>query len=362
MVAKDQVMKALDEVMDPEIHKSLVELNMVRDIQIDGGSVRVTVVLTIQGCPLKHQIQKDVEAKVGALPGVDRVEVIMGAMTDEERQKLTQDLRGGRERTSPLLAPGARTRIIGIGSGKGGVGKSTCTVNLGVALARLGYQVGVLDADIYGYSVSRMLGLRGRPTVLDEKTIMPQESHGVKAISMGSLVDEDTPILWRGPMLGRILDQFINDVHWGDLDYLLMDLPPGTGDIALSIAQTIPKAELILVTTPQAASARVAARAANMARKTNQRVVGVIENMAYFICDGCDKPHEIFGQGGGQALASEMGTVLLGRVPLTPQVREGGDAGVPVVVADPESPAAQAFNEIAKKVTELSPAGLPVNG
>ncbi len=360
MISKERVMTALNEVMDPEIHKSLVELNMIRDVLIDGGKVRVTVALTIQGCPLKHQIQKDIEAKVGALPGVDRVEVIMGAMTEEERQKLTQGLRGGRERTSPLLAPGSRTRIIGVGSGKGGVGKSTCTVNLAAALARLGYKVGVLDADIYGFSVSRMLGLHGRPAVLDEKTIMPMESHGVKAISMGSLVEEDTPILWRGPLLGRILDQFLNDVHWGDLDYLLMDLPPGTGDIALSISQTIPQAELILVTTPQAASARVAARAANMARKTNQRVIGVIENMAYFICDNCDQPHEIFGQGGGQALASEMGTVLLGRVPLNPQVREGGDAGLPVAVEDPESPAGQAFNEIAKKVAELAPAGLPV--
>lgn len=356
MVTKELVMNALSEVIDPEIGKSLVELNMVRDVQLDGGTVRVTVALTIQGCPLKHQIQRDIETRVGSLPGVDRVEVVMGAMTDEERQRLTQKLRGGRERVSSLLAEGSRVRIIGVGSGKGGVGKSTCTVNLAVALARLGYKVGVLDADIYGFSVSRMLGLHGRPTALDEKTIMPMEAHGVKAISMGSLVEEDTPILWRGPLLAKILDQFLNDVAWGDLDYLLMDLPPGTGDIALSISQTIPQAELIMVTTPQAASARVAARAANMARKTNQRIIGVIENMAYFVCDNCETPHEIFGKGGGEELAREMKTELLGRVPLTPHVREGGDIGLPVVIADPESPAGRVFRDIAQRVAELSPA------
>ena len=356
MATKEEIMQALRTVMDPELNRSLVDLDMIRDVRVEGDQVRVEVALTIQGCPLHNTIEGDVRERVRSLPGVREVEVIMTSMTDEERGQLTGKLRGGQSSLSPILDPNSRTRVIGVASGKGGVGKSTVTANLAVALARQGYQVGVLDADIYGFSIPRLLGLKGHPTVLDEHTILPLEAHGVKAISMGMLVEESTPVIWRGPLLAKILDQFLEDVAWGDLDYLLVDLPPGTGDIPLSFTQKLPKAQLILVTTPQAAAERVASRTATMAQKTNQSILGVIENMAYFICPGCGTTHEIFGRGGGERLAKEADTELLGRVPLAGAVREAGDEGHPVAMGDDQDPTGQAFREIARKVAERAPA------
>lgn len=357
MITEAAVRRALQEVIDPELGKNLVELDMVREIRIDGDHVAVHLALTIPGCPLKNKIRQDVVEKVTELAGAGSVEVIFGAMSDEERASLVEKLRGTGPRKPEFLQPGSKTRVIGIASGKGGVGKSTVTVNLSVALARAGYRVGLMDADIYGFSIPRMLGLRGRPSLLNENTILPMEAYGVRAISAGSLVEEDTPIIWRGPMLGRMLEQFLNDVYWGDLDYFIIDLPPGTGDVALSVVQMMPQSELVLVTTPQAASANVASRVANMAEKTNQTVLGVIENMAWFSCPHCGEPTEIFGRGGAEALAERLGVDVIGRIPLTPQVREGGDEGRPVTIADPESPAARAFLDIAQKLVAMRPAG-----
>ena len=351
MVDRDQILKALEDVMDPEIRKSLVELNMIRGIDIQGSTVKVTIVLTVPGCPLKAQIKRDVEERLLRLAGIERVEVEFGSMSDEERGNLSAKLKGSRP-TSPLLAEGCPTRIIGVASGKGGVGKSTVTVNLAVALAKLDYKVGLIDADIYGYSIPRMLGLEGRPVMLDEKTILPMEAYGVKAISIGNLVDEDTPIIWRGPLLGKMLEQFLNDVYWGDLDYLLLDLPPGTGDMALSVQQMIPRSELVIVTTPQAASANVASRVGNFAKKTNQKVIGVVENMAYFLCPHCGEATEVFGRGGGLKLSEAIGVPLLGRVPLTTDVRQGGDEGEPIAAVAPDSAAGEVFREVARRVQD----------
>lgn len=360
MLTRGQVLEALKGVNDPEIHKSLIELDMIKDVQVDGKNVTVEVLLTIKGCPLKDTITRDITDAVKAI-GAEDVKVIMGAMTDEQRAALTQKLRGGRQRLSPLTDKSARTRIIGVASGKGGVGKSTTTVNLAIATSRLGYKVGVLDADIYGYSIPRMLGLSGQPTIIDERTIMPMQAHGLSVISMGSLVPGDTPVIWRGPMLGKVLDQFLNDVHWGtDLDFLYIDLPPGTGDVQMSLAQMIPRMQLVVVTTPQPVAARVAIRSAGMAEKMNQPVLGVIENMSYFLCSNCDQPHHIFGEGGGEALARELGVPLFGKVPLNTTVREASDAGEPVALAEADSPAGQVFTDIAKALIKKVPVPIPL--
>ncbi|MHB9145801.1 MAG: Mrp/NBP35 family ATP-binding protein [Symbiobacteriia bacterium] len=354
MINRDQLMKVLSALEDPEIHRPLMDMNMLRDLQVTEDTVSMTIVLTVQGCPLKAMIQDDVEQKIKVVPGVKNVNVKWGAMTEQERQDLSTNLRGP-QKTSKLLDPGSRTRIIGVASGKGGVGKSTVTVNLAVALGQLGYTVGVIDADIYGFSVARMLGVLGRPTMLEDNIILPMSAHGVRAISMGNLVDENQAIVWRGPMLGKMLQQFIADVFWGDLDYLLLDLPPGTGDMALSVQQMMPKSELILVTTPQTAAAAVAQRVAGFAEKTGQKLVGIVENMAYFACPHCGEPTPIFGEGGGEKLAAAFHANFLGRLPLEMSVREGSDAGTPIVVADPEAPAAKAFAELARKVAEVAP-------
>ncbi len=353
MIDRDQVMQVINSLEDPEIKRPLMEMGMIRNLEITEDTVSMTVVLTISGCPLKAMIQEETVAKLKAVPGVEHVNIEWGAMSDAERQALTERLRGPQKK-SPFLTGESSARIIGVASGKGGVGKSTVTVNLAVALGKLGYRVGVIDADIYGFSVARMLGMLTRPVVLDNNTIMPMARHGVRAISMGNLVDEDQPIVWRGPMLGKMLEQFLADVYWGDVDYLLLDLPPGTGDMALSVQQMMPHSEILLVTTPQAAAANVAQRVAGFAKKTNQKVIGVIENMAYFACPHCGEQTAIFGEGGGERIAHDIGAPFLGRLPLTTAVRAGGDEGTPIVAADPESPAAKAFMDLARKVADTA--------
>lgn len=359
-LTREAVMEALRAVQDPELHRSIVDLDMVKDVRIEGNDVTVVINLTVPGCPLKAHFQRDVAQRLReAFPEVGRVNVEFGAMTDQERAAVAAKVRGGSPgaaAATPATAElAARYRIIGVASGKGGVGKSTTTVNLAVALRQLGYKVGIIDADIYGFSIPRMMGNMSRPVVLDEQTIVPVESHGVKFISAGSLVDEGTPIIWRGPMLGKMIEQFLTHVLWGDLDYLLLDLPPGTGDVPLSVAQMLPKTDIIIVTTPQAAASQVASRVGAMAQKTNQRVIGVIENMAYFICDNCQKEHFIFGKGGAEALAKSLGTEVIARIPLEGEVRLGGDVGDPVVIDRPDSPAAQAFLAAARRVAEVAP-------
>lgn len=350
----EAVRAALDTVKDPEINRPLTELGMVKDIQIDAaGAVLVAVWLTVSGCPLRTEITDRVTTAVSAVPGVSRVAVELDVMSDEQRSALSERVRGGAaQREIPFAQPGSLTRVLGIASGKGGVGKSSVTVNVAAALAARGLQVGVLDADIYGFSVPRMLGVTGRPTQVDQM-IMPPQAHGVKVISIGMFVEGNVPVTWRGPMLHRALQQFLTDVFWGDLDVLLLDLPPGTGDVAISLGQLLPSSELVVVTTPQLAASEVAERAGSIASQTHQRVIGVVENMAYLPCPHCGEQIDVFGSGGGEAvtaaLARRLGhpVPLLGSVPLDPRLREGGDRGAPLVLADPDCPAGKEIRQIA---------------
>jgi ATP-binding protein involved in chromosome partitioning len=353
-----QVLEALRPVEDPEIHRSIVELNMVRGIQIDGGNVKVTVALTVAGCPMRAEIIRLVTDAVAPLAGVARVDVDLGVMTDEERGALSQQLQGGHghdgqeHRTNPFTD--SNTRVLAISSGKGGVGKSSVTTNLAVALAQRGNKVAAIDADVWGFSMPRMLGIDRPPTVIDD-VIVPPDANGVTLISMGFFAREDQPVVWRGPMLHKALEQFLTDVHWGEPDYLIVDMPPGTGDIALSMAQFLPRAEVIVVTTPQPAAQKVAQRAAYMARKVNLSVVGVIENMSWFLCDHGTE-YRLFGEGGGQELADQLEVPLLGQVPLVPELRAGADCGEPIVVTHPDDPASQVFGAIAERLdVELAP-------
>ncbi|MBO0808096.1 MAG: Mrp/NBP35 family ATP-binding protein [Actinobacteria bacterium] len=349
-----QVTTALSSVLDPEIHRPITDLGMVKNVEVAGdGTVRVEVYLTIAGCPLRDTITRDVTAAVSKLPGVSRVQVDLDVMSEEQRKELQTKLRGGRpEPEIPFAKPTSLTRVYAIASGKGGVGKSSVTVNLAAALAAAGQKVGVLDADIYGHSVPRMLGVSGRPTKV-EQMIMPPAAHGVSVISIGMFTPGNTPVVWRGPMLHRALQQFLAEVYWGDLDVLLMDLPPGTGDVAISVAQLVPGAELIVVTTPQVASSEVAERAGAISMQTHQRIVGVIENMSAFSCPHCGEPVELFGSGGGQVVADALTRLtgaevpVLGQIPLDVRLREGGDDGVPLVLSDPSSPAAGQLTRIA---------------
>jgi ATP-binding protein involved in chromosome partitioning len=353
----DQVTKALDGVQDPEIHRPITELGMVKDIQIGAdGVVRVQVWLTVAGCPLRDTITREVTAAVAKLPGVSSVRVDLDVMSDEQRRALQTQLRGGRpEPQIPFALPSSLTRVYAVASGKGGVGKSSVTVNLAAALAAAGHRTGVVDADIYGHSVPRMLGVTGRPTPV-ENMIMPPSAHDVKVISIGMFTKGNTPVVWRGPMLHRALQQFLADVYWGDLDVLLLDLPPGTGDVAISVAQMLPTAELLVVTTPQLAASEVAERAGAVATQTHQRIAGVIENMSYLVCPHCGEQQEVFGSGGGASVAAALGRItgapvpLLGQVPLDVRLREGGDAGVPLVLGEPDSPAALALRKIADEL------------
>ncbi|MEW5934429.1 MAG: P-loop NTPase, partial [Bacillota bacterium] len=286
MVSREQVLEALGRVMDPELGRSLTELGMVRGIQIEGGKVRVGVALTVPGCPLRNKIRDDVVAEVGRVPGVEEVEVDLSAMTDAEREALGGRLRREMARPTGIMSPASRTRVIAVGSGKGGVGKSTVTVNLAAATAAAGREVGLLDADIYGFSIPHLLGIDGTPRAKNGK-IVPLESHGMKVMSIGFFLPEDQPVIWRGPLLIRALQQMLQDVEWGDPEFLFIDLPPGTGDIPLSVAQMLPRSALVLVTTPQPASVQVAGRAGAFARRANQEILGVVENMSYFVCPGC---------------------------------------------------------------------------
>lgn len=357
-VPEDAVRDALATVDDPEIHKPITELGMVKSVDIAAdGRVKVAVYLTVAGCPMRDTITSRVREAVGKVAGVTAVEVELDVMSDEQRKELASQLRGGQaEREVPFAKPGSLTRVYAVASGKGGVGKSSVTVNLAAAMAAQGLKVGVVDADIYGHSVPRMLGAEGRPTQV-ENMIMPPEARGVKVISIGMFTPGNAPVVWRGPMLHRALQQFLADVYWGDLDVLLMDLPPGTGDIAISVAQLVPNAEILVVTTPQQAAAEVAERAGTIAVETRQTIAGVIENMSGLPCPHCDDHIlDVFGSGGGQRVADGLSQAtgtkvpLLGQIPIDTRLREGGDTGAPVVVDAPESASAVALRGIADRL------------
>jgi ATP-binding protein involved in chromosome partitioning len=344
-------------VNDPEIRRPITELGMVKSVDVDaGGAVRVEVYLTVAGCPMRDQITRDVTGAVSRVPGVTGVHVELDVMSAEQRAGLQSQLRGGQvDKEIPFARADSLTRVYAVASGKGGVGKSSVTVNLAASMAASGLKVGVVDADIYGHSVPRMLGVTGRPTQV-EQMIMPPVAHDVKVISIGMFVADNAPVVWRGPMLHRALQQFLADVYWGDLDVLLMDLPPGTGDIAISVAQLVPPAEILVVTTPQLAAAEVAERAGTVALQTHQRIAGVIENMSYLPCPHCDERVDVFGSGGGQTVADALTRAvgapvpLLGQVPIDVRLREGGDSGRPLVLDDPDAPAARELIGIAQRL------------
>ena len=347
---------ALASVNDPEIRRPITELGMVASARVESGRARVAILLTVAGCPLREKLRTDITAAAATVPGVTSVEIDFGVMSDEQRRELQASLRGGagEQPVVPFAQPGNRTRVYAVASGKGGVGKSSVTVNLAAAMAARGLAVGVVDADIYGHSVPRMLGVTDRPTQVEDM-IMPPQARGVKVISIGMITQGNAAVVWRGPMLHRALQQFLADVYWGDLDVLLLDLPPGTGDVAISLAQLLPGAEILVVTTPQAAAAEVAERAGSIAAQTHQRLAGVVENMSWLeLPDGSRL--EVFGAGGGASVAESLTRLmgarvpLLGQVPLDPRVRETGDAGTPVVWEAPDTPAARALVAIADQL------------
>jgi ATP-binding protein involved in chromosome partitioning len=350
---------ALATVEDPEIHRPITELGMVKSVVVVDGVADVGVFLTVAGCPMRETITTRVTDAVSRVPGITAVRVELDVMSDDQRAEMRKNLRGGApEAVIPFAQPGSLTRVYCVASGKGGVGKSSVTVNLAAALAQRGLSVGVVDADIYGHSVPRMLGVTARPTRVDDM-IMPPQAHGLKVISIGMFTAGNDAVVWRGPMLHRALQQFLVDVFWGDLDVLLLDLPPGTGDVAISTAQLIPNAELLVVTTPQQAAAEVAERAGSIALQTRQRLVGVVENMSWLeLPDGSRM--EPFGAGGGRAVSDSLTRILgapvplLGQVPLEPRLRECGDSGTPVVLADPGSASATALRAVADKLAVRS--------
>ena len=357
-LTSQNVLDALSTVIDPEIRRPITDLNMVDEVVIDGSTVSVTILLTTAGCPLRNTISEDVHKVLGALDGVTDVKVTMDVMNDEQKKALREKLNGGRPEREILFArPDSLTRVIAVTSGKGGVGKSSMTANLAAALARSGLKVGVMDADIFGFSIPRMLGVTHDPQVIDGMIIPPLGAQGVKVVSIGMFVPDGQPVIWRGPMLHRALQQFLADVFWGDLDVLLIDMPPGTGDVAISISQLLPNAEILVVTTPQVAAAEVAERAGSIASQTNQKVIGVIENMSYLPQEDGSKL-EIFGSGGGQSvsdrLSAQLGydVPLLAQVPLDIALREGGDAGDPVSVHEGE--AAQVLQDLAHTLSHAS--------
>jgi ATP-binding protein involved in chromosome partitioning len=354
----EQLTAALSTVIDPEIRRPITEIGMVKSASVDAAGVaHVGIYLTVSGCPMKETLTRDVTAKVGALPGVSSVEVELDVMSAEQRQELQKLLRGDNPtREIPFAQPGSLTRVFAVASGKGGVGKSSVTVNLAAAMAAKGLAVGVLDADIYGFSIPRMLGVENRPTQV-ESMIMPPSAHGVKVISIGMFTRDNTPVVWRGPMLHRALQQFLADVYWGDLDVLLMDLPPGTGDVAISVAQLVPSAEILVVTTPQLAAKEVAERAGSIALQTHQRIAGVVENMSYLPCPHCGESIDVFGSGGGQSVADSLSrslgamVPLLGQIPIDVRLREGGDNGTPLVLSDPDAQASKVLLDITEALT-----------
>lgn len=357
MITEAEVLEALKGVEDPELHRSVVELNMVRNIQVSGNHISVEVILTIAGCPLKAKIQGDITEALKAL-GAEEVSIRFGSMTPEEREELAAQLRGGQKgrnavpgstkSISPLLEKDSKTTFIAIASGKGGVGKSTVTSNLAVSLARMDKKVGIIDADIYGFSIPKMMGNERRPTVIDN-VILPVEENGVKVMSMGFFNEDNQPVVWRGPMLGKMLRNFFSEVHWGELDYMLLDLPPGTGDVALDIHSLIPQCKEVIVTTPHATASYIATRAGAMALQTHHEIIGVVENMAYFSCGDCGDKNYIFGKGGGERLASELKTELLAQIPLGQP--EGSSSSS---IYQPETPIGAIYKNLAEKVVESS--------
>ena len=367
-VKTEEIIEALKPVQDPELNRSIVELGMVKNVVIDGEQVTVEVLLTIAGCPLKAKIENDISDALLGINSISKVLVNFGVMNDEERAKVREIVHGDPASTAgsqpahghaegrviPFADPSCKTRVLLIASGKGGVGKSSVSANLAISLANRGKSVGIVDADVWGFSIPRMLGIDKPPTVIDD-LLIPPCVHGVKAISMGFFAREDQPVIWRGPMLHKALEQFLTDVFWDDLDYLLIDLPPGTGDIALSLAQFLPRSELYVVTTPQPAAQKVAQRAAYMAKNVNLEVKGVIENMSWFTGDD-DKRYYIFGHGGGEDLANRLEVPLLGQIPLVQELREGSDSGKPLAATNPDSEAGKVFAEIVETIdVELAP-------
>ena len=372
MVTEEQIRQALRQVLDPEIGKPIEDLGMLQAIAVDGGHVTVDVLLTIAGCPLRERIDSDVRGALEPVQGVEGVTVRLGEMTEQQRQAMVATLRGGNgggheghahaghahaQAAGPpqpqTYFSDGKTAVIAVASGKGGVGKSSVTTNLATALAAEGHRVGILDADVWGFSVPRMMGASGQPVAFNNM-ILPLEAHGVRIISMGFFVPEEQPVIWRGPMLHKAVQQFLGDVYWGELDFLLCDLPPGTGDVSLSMASFLPGASMLVVTTPQEAARRVAERAGKMAAQVRQRVVGVIENMSWFECPHCGDRTEIFGQGGGLEAAQTLQVPLLGQIPLHPPLREGADTGTPLVLREPDSAAGRALIEAARQLARLT--------
>src|SRR5213596_60778 len=338
--SREEITEALGKVIDPELKRPVTELDMVREVRVEDGHVAVQIALTVAGCPLRDSFENQVREHVLPLPGVESVSLEFDVMSPDERAKLTERLRGAVKGRSKGLSVDASTRVLAVASGKGGVGKSTLSVNLAAAFDRLGQRTGILNADVYGHSIPLMLGVSQRPVVVD-KMIVPPVRGDLKLMSIGFFLDENAPVMWRGPMLHRALEQFLSDVHWGELDTLVVDMPPGTGDVSISLGQLLPRAEAVIVTTPQPLAQEVAARAALMAQKTNMRLLGVVENMS----------GETFGSGGGDRLAEELGIPLLGRIPLDSRLRESGDAGEPLVERDPESEPARAITAIAETIS-----------
>ena len=357
MVTEEQVRSALREVLDPEIGKPIEDIGMLKGIEVSGDAVRVYVLLTIAGCPLRERIDADVRGALAKVQGIDpgKVEVILGEMSDDQRQELVGKLRGGAAaaQQTPTFFSDGKTSVIAVASGKGGVGKSTVTTNLATALAAEGHRVGILDADVWGFSVPRMMGVSGQPVAFNNM-ILPLESHGVRIISMGFFVPEEQPVIWRGPMLHKAIQQFLGDVYWGELEFLFVDLPPGTGDVSISLASFLPGAQMLVVTTPQEAARKVAERAGKMAERTNMRPAGVVENMSWFVCPHCGDRTPIFGEGGGREAADTLGVSLIGQIPLYPPLREGGDIGTPIVLSDPRAPASEALIEAARELAQAT--------
>ena len=357
----DSLNDALSKVQDPELHRSITELGMVEELTEVKGDVSIKVLLTISGCPMQDRLRGDITTALRNVEGVKSVELAFGVMSQEQRDYVKKVVRGGREKTITFAQPESLTRVIGIASGKGGVGKSSVTANLGVAFAKKGLRVGILDADVYGHSIPRLMGLMGqRPTAIDQLFI-PLESFGVKVVSMEMFKPERSdPVAYRGPLLHRVLEQLLSDAHWGDLDVLLIDLPPGTGDLAISLGQLIPNSEIVVVTTPQIAAAEVAERAGRIAHQIHQRVIGVIENMSEYGCPTCGEKIALFGSGGGEETSRRLSALvgidvpLLGKIAFNPELRTGGDDGVPLVQTAPDSDSAQSILAIAEILVKRS--------
>jgi len=351
---QEEILGALEQVIDPELGRSVIELDMVRDVAIEGGRVGLTIALTVAGCPLRASFQEQVDRALLPLDGVNEVALTFDVMTADEKAALTTRLRGGVSERTPGISVDARTRVLAVASGKGGVGKSSLAANLAAAYSTMGHKTGVLDADVYGYSIPHMLGVHQRPVAVDDgerAMIVPPVRGDLKVMSIGFFLDENTPVMWRGPMLHRALEQFLSDVHWGELDTLVVDMPPGTGDVAISLGQLLPRAEALVVTTPHRASQQVAVRAAQMARKTNMRLLGVAENMSYLTREDGSR-EELFGSGGGDALAAEVEAPLLGRIPFDPRLGALADQGEPIVFADPEAEVSRAIFALAEAVAD----------